>query len=669
MTQIPSLLRAPSIAVALALALALGCSRQQVDLTQTAGDTGGTTGAGGAHGTGTGTGGHATTGQGGAGQGGAQTTGAGGQGSGGGQTTGAGGQGSGGAQQQSGTIAITPQNATIDLPNGQPQTIGYAVTFKDLNGNPQDVTAQAKLWLEDDLGTFGGATLKAEAPGSTVVHAEYLGLGAKTGLTVTMGNVVLEPGAPQDAPNDFKGPKGGGGAQIVYPPDGLLVPPNMSVLELHFVPGAGDTLFQLELTSPKVDLSVYFPCTQVGNGCAYAMSKAVWKAVSDAARGGDPVSYVLRGVNAQSPGSVSQSAPRQISFGEENVVGGVYYWNANPGITMRYEFGKSGQAAEKYLDKGQAGAGQCVGCHVVSRNGARIAVGLDIPGPAQYKVYDVGTKNLYYTQGSPFGGGGANFFSFTPDGKRLLASNGINTTFRSADDGTAIGPDPLWKNGSMPDFSPDGKHVVYVKAASPPPCIPGFACGTTGSDKGSLVQVDFDGQSFSNEQTRVAYAGQNNYYPAYSPDGQWVLFNRSPSDVNSYDAPDAEVWVVRAAGGAPIKLAKSWAGGDSWPKWTASTQTYQGKTLMWLTFSSRRAYGLRLADKERAQIWMTAFDPAVAVGGGDPAYPAFWMPFQDLKSANHIAQWVEKIERKTCKQDSDCGGAEACFGGICLPKP
>ena len=36
---------------------------------------------------------------------------------------------------------------------------------------------------------------------------------------------------------------------------------------------------------------------------------------------------------------------------------------------------------------------------------------------------------------------------------------------------------------------------------------------------------------------------------AFSPDGQWVLFNRSPSDLNSYDAKDAEVWVVPAAGG------------------------------------------------------------------------------------------------------------------------
>jgi hypothetical protein len=27
----------------------------------------------------------------------------------------------------------------------------------------------------------------------------------------------------------------------------------------------------------------------------------------------------------------------------------------------------------------------------------------------------------------------------------------------------------------------------------------------------------------------------------------------------------------------------------------------------------------------------------------DPSYPAFVLPFQDLNSSNHIAQWTEEI--------------------------
>ena len=56
--------------------------------------------------------------------------------------------------------------------------------------------------------------------------------------------------------------------------------------------------------------------------------------------------------------------------------------------------------------------------------------------------------------------------------------------------------------------------------------------------------------------------GQNNYYPAYSPDGRFVLFNRSPSNRNSMDnatvtdagVPDGQLWAVPSAGGTPVHL-------------------------------------------------------------------------------------------------------------------
>lgn len=40
---------------------------------------------------------------------------------------------------------------------------------------------------------------------------------------------------------------------------------------------------------------------------------------------------------------------------------------------------------------------------------------------------------------------------------------------------------------------------------------------------------------------------------------------------------------------------------------------------------------------------MVGVDPARAAAGNDPSFVAFWLPFQDLASGNHIAQWVEEI--------------------------
>ena len=178
--------------------------------------------------------------------------------------------------------------------------------------------------------------------------------------------------------------------------------------------------------------------------------------------------------------------------------------------------------------------------------------------------------------------------------------------------------------------------------------------------------MPFDGTKWGASTALVSYSGQNNDYPAYSPDGKWVIFNRSPSDANSYDAKDAQVWVVPATGGTPIKLTTASTGGDSWPKWTATMQTYKSGNLVWVTFSSRRAYGLRSAAGATAQIWMTAFDPSKASSGADPSYPAFWLPFQDLGSGNHIAQWVTKVDRKPCKDSTECP-LQACLDGYCKP--
>ena len=44
-----------------------------------------------------------------------------------------------------------------------------------------------------------------------------------------------------------------------------------------------------------------------------------------------------------------------------------------------------------------------------------------------------------------------------------------------------------------------------------------------------------------------------------------------------------------------------------------------------------------------AQIWMTPFFPDRAARGSDPSTQAFRLPFQNLDSSNHIAQWTERV--------------------------
>jgi WD40 repeat protein len=235
----------------------------------------------------------------------------------------------------------------------------------------------------------------------------------------------------------------------------------------------------------------------------------------------------------------------------------------------------------------------------------------------------------------------SSFSAFSPDATRLVTNPATGVlTLRDGATGASLGDIPTGAGrAAQPDFSPDGQKLVYVGYAGNQPVWE--------LSGGSLEVLDAAGGGFGAPTTVVAAQGsENNYYPQFSPDGDWILFNRVPSG-SSYNNPAAEIWVVRADGSqppVPLDAANQSAGlTNSWPRWAPVVQDYQGGHLLWLTVSSQRAYGLELAAGTRPQLWMMGFDPARAAAGMDPSWPAFWLPFQDLSSDNHIAQWTTQI--------------------------
>ena len=97
--------------------------------------------------------------------------------------------------------------------------------------------------------------------------------------------------------------------------------------------------------------------------------------------------------------------------------------------------------------------------------------------------------------------------------------------------------------------------------------------------------------AWSQTQTLVAASNDNNYYPSYAPNGDYVLYDRSANTSDSYDQTDARLWAVSSSGGAaPVQLANASPapGGDSWPKWSPVPHLYQPGAIYWMTFSSRR---------------------------------------------------------------------------------
>jgi hypothetical protein len=228
-------------------------------------------------------------------------------------------------------------------------------------------------------------------------------------------------------------------------------------------------------------------------------------------------------------------------------------------------------------------------------------------------------------------------------------------------------------NNYYPSISPDGSWIVYnhvPKQKTPDNTINGCTV-KNGNFAGSCPN-----DSFSNPKARLTLI---NPMPGSTPI-DLALANGSPETT-------------------PVDYS------NSWPRWSPFVQQYQNTKLLWITFSSTRDYGVRVrnhipvngqaqqqcypADSaedpggnhgasipencQQPQIWMAAINLSGGEMGqiGDPSYPAFWLPFQDISTHNHTAQWtaaVVTMPNGTCAKSGDsCVNMPCCPNeGICL---
>ena len=585
-----------------------------------------------------------------------------------------------------GPLTIVPGNVLMYVDTTHSFAQAFTVTCKGF-----DVTGGAALTIDNmALGTFNGAIFSSTpgASGASTVRASYGSATGMTGITLQVTTAVIVSPAPGNSSSLFGGSSNAALAPtLVYPPDGVLIPPNLNILEFQFQPAGGTSLYRVTLSLGSVKLlDVYTNCTTVGAGCGYTPDVPTWNFISSLARN-QTITWTVAATDGKG-GAVGAAAARSLSYTNEDASGGLYYWAASAGGIYRYDFGLRGQKAESFYTPTQAGAGtQCVGCHSLSRDGSRMAVGMNIPtGGAQMRVIDVATKKQLFQIGTMFSGG-SNFQTLTSTGATIVTTEGGNLTIRDAASGKTVGS--TLTNADMPDLSPDDKTIVFARGGSGGGCVFGI-CNTLSISNGSIFTVGFTGTGFGTTKAIVQPSSsmEDNYYPTFSPDGNFVAFNRShmPDVTNSqgmtgpgdsYDAADAELWIVPAKGGTPVALsAINQIPGNSWSKWAPFVHHFGGRTILWITFSSARPYGLHGVSggsTPNTQIWMAAVDVAKLQAGQDPAFPTFWLPFQDFSTDNHIPQWATTVARQPCTQNGvdsgGCPGSTYCSNGQCIPPP
>ena len=385
-----------------------------------------------------------------------------------------------------------------------------------------------------------------------------------------------------------------------------------------------------------------------------------WTQLSSGASGVD-LNIRVRALSIAAPTTFIEGSEK-VRIGANAIKGGVYWWNTTDGsnaFIYRYDMENQAVPPEQFFPQPNQ-AGTCVGCHAVSRDGTVVSYRQD-GGTTNYgnavMVTGLSKRLTQNTQSW-------SYTTIHPNDTDLISTR--NDGMWVTDMSTGAAATKIYNTKvTHPDFSVeryedrrrDCHDSVTTMSTRAVPANGGtnklVKCSTTTRRTKTVGQTP----------TTLVTSPANTYayYPGYSPDDKWVLYNQA-SGGNTYNNLNSQLWVVSSAKPTgstlitPVRLteAEGPAGlGNSWPKWTPFTSQEAGpsganETVIWFTVASYRAFGVRTTNGDhqlKPQLWLAPFYPdRVGNTQGLPVTgPAVRLPFQNLNQGNHIAQWTQKI--------------------------
>ncbi len=546
------------------------------------------------------------------------------------------------------SITFTPSLWDLNIEDGVPDEQSFTIEALWGNGDVTDVTDDVDMVVTPSkLGQLNGNvfTTSDKFGGEGTVVAVLQGVSGEAQFTVHVHSVHVDDGAPSDADTMFGGTEDPAIApNLLYPADGVLLPPNLTDVNFMWDGGAGNDIWKLRFEGEFMEMDIYTV------NPSFIPEDWLWDQVIAGNAGLGSVETVVSGTSMADTSIMGVSDASLFRVAEDAVQGGIYYWAASSTVASdygiyRYDFGNPGQSAEAVYTTVETN-GRCVACHALSHDGTRMGLNYD-GGDGIADMISISTQDSMIAPGDEYY---ANFHTFSPDDSFVLSVHQGIFTLRDGTDGTPVETLSL-DHVTYPDWSPDGATVAFTRATRD--TVPTSSCDWS-FHGGQIELMDFAGAGNWGAPEIIVPADPdvNYYYPAISPDNEWVIFNKS-SELGAYSGPgdsysddDATLWIVSIEGGTPIPLDQANLTGDlrtSWAKWCPFEQDLDGEAIMWFTVSSMRRYGSILSDGELPQIWMAAFSPTKAGQGDDPSWPAFYLPFQDITTNNHIAQWTQVV--------------------------
>jgi hypothetical protein len=551
------------------------------------------------------------------------------------------------------SIEVEPPNATLTVTDS-PVSLDYKAMGHYEDGTIAELP-DATFSLDTEgqkLGVFAGASFTAsgQGAGKGIVTAQHGEISGATTVIVVVHRTDLGPGVPADGAAKFPdtvAPMGAQSPALVYPLAEAVMPTSVKAPVVQWEgAGAADHLYRVRIVSGLATLDTilaYDPAF------TFSLQPALdrWQMIKSSTDGS--IRFTVEHWDAAT--GAQGSTPIAVRMIPANITGAIYYWNLQAGKMEQID--EAGRTVAITNPPMKSNGSRCVACHTVSKDG-RYLSGALWEGGGQGAVFDMSDARVKTADPAPTMAPLVEnstytvlFSTFNADASRLMINRG--TTFEVIDpkSGASVATSGLPTAGvAHPSWSPDGTSVVFVRNITHGGGPAGWAVDY---NRGDLAIMPSNGDTFGAAATLVPAAAVDPAFsapswPSFAPDSTWIAYgagvhSRGRNDQVGEVYPGT-LFVVDKTAGIPYRLDTACAGARDC--YLPNFSPYDEGGYFWLVFYSTRDYGNTRAGTKgtaRRQLWVTAINKA-KLASGDPSSVAYWLPDQDVQTANMSAYWA-----------------------------
>jgi hypothetical protein len=590
-------------------------------------------------------------------------------------------------------VTIDPPMAQLLLRPGERGSARFSAVVRFNDGTSQPASAPEWFLTNRAVGEIGVATGVFEANGfvggigsANVRVPDGVGgvLVASAELRVRLDTDAFATGLGPEARAlfaDVNEVTAGRSASVVYPLDRAVMPQNVYPANIQWLEGSAGDTFRVELRKPQFSARFHVRHTGAGFTSSLQPDVLTWQAFAQTDPSEPGEISVTRFVAELS--RTFAGPPVRVRFAPGAVTGSVYYWTVSSARIVRIDDGTAARVNFMPNPPWPRNRDQnCIGCHTVSPSGRYMAGRLG-GGFNTGSVFDLTTDLTGNPPPTRFDPTRTDWWFnwWSPDESRLIVTRGPSPTGLALLDPATGSPVPTMgtplpdNNATHPSWSPDGREIAYVSAASD------WGVDYRNGDLSTLPVTAPDTFGPSRTIQRGAMLPRGNpahaaiSYPVWSPDSQWIVFAHGQSARSS--TQPAALFITRRDGAQLLRLDNANGGASGELSFEPRFSPFDTGGYFWLAFLSRRDYGNSLAGTRgtnREQIWVTAIrrtptspdgvrdpDPRYEI---DPSEVPYWLPGQDPQSRNISAFWAPR----PCRPNGErCSVASECCSNDCRP--